>query len=108
MPAANDQPADVARGRAQALAHRRQADPAIARLIDAHPDFDPRAWLRSLPEMDVFGVLTFQIAGVVNLLSPYLALSRPGPNQTRGSCAPETKQVPLAWQVRNPLIAKSR
>jgi DNA-3-methyladenine glycosylase II len=49
--------------RAQALTHLRQADPVLARLIDAHPDFDPRAWLRELPEMDAFGALIFQIVG---------------------------------------------
>jgi DNA-3-methyladenine glycosylase II len=35
----------------------------LARLIDAHPDFDPRAWMQDLPEMDAFGVLIFQVAG---------------------------------------------
>jgi DNA-3-methyladenine glycosylase II len=35
----------------------------IARLIDAQPDFEPRAWLRELPEMDAFGTLIFQVAG---------------------------------------------
>jgi DNA-3-methyladenine glycosylase II len=63
VPATNHQPADADRDRAQALAHLRQADPVIARLMDAHPDFDPRAWLRTLPEMDAFGALIFQIAG---------------------------------------------
>jgi DNA-3-methyladenine glycosylase II len=47
----------------QALAHLRKADPVLARLIDAHPDFDPRAWMRDLPEMDAFGVLIFQVLG---------------------------------------------
>jgi DNA-3-methyladenine glycosylase II len=41
----------------------RHADPVLARLIDAHPDFDPRAWMRELPEMDPFGVLIFQVIG---------------------------------------------
>jgi len=35
----------------------------MRRLIDAQPDFDPRAWLRELPHMDAFGVLVFQIIG---------------------------------------------
>jgi DNA-3-methyladenine glycosylase II len=35
----------------------------LARLIDRHPDFDPRAWLSELPSMDLFGALLFQIAG---------------------------------------------
>ena len=39
------------------------ADPVIARLIDARPDFDPRAWIAQLPPMDLYGALIFQIAG---------------------------------------------
>ena len=35
----------------------------IGQLIDAHPDFDPRAWLAELPSMDAFGTLIFQIVG---------------------------------------------
>jgi DNA-3-methyladenine glycosylase II len=44
--------------------HLRQADPALAVLIDERPDFDPRAWIRQLlPPMDAFGALLFQIVG---------------------------------------------
>jgi DNA-3-methyladenine glycosylase II len=46
-----------------ALAHLRRADPVLARLIDAHPGFDPRAWLKDLPAMDAFGALLFQVTG---------------------------------------------
>jgi DNA-3-methyladenine glycosylase II len=41
----------------------RKADPVLARLIDARPDFRPRAWLDELPPLDAFGTLVFQIAG---------------------------------------------
>jgi len=41
----------------------RRADPVLARLIDARPDFRPRAWLDELPPLDAFGTLVFQIAG---------------------------------------------
>src|SRR5258706_12965604 len=41
----------------------RQADPVLARLIDARPDFRPRAWLDKLPPLDAFGTLVFQVAG---------------------------------------------
>ena len=41
----------------------RQADPVLARLIDAQPDFRPRAWLDELPPLDAFGTLIFQVAG---------------------------------------------
>jgi len=39
------------------------ADPVLARLIDARPDFDPRAWMAQLPPMDLYGALLFQIVG---------------------------------------------
>jgi DNA-3-methyladenine glycosylase II len=41
----------------------RQADPVLARLIDARPDFRPRAWMDELPPLDAFGTLIFQVAG---------------------------------------------
>jgi len=41
----------------------RQADPVLARLIDARPDFRPRAWLDELPPLGAFGTLIFQVAG---------------------------------------------
>jgi DNA-3-methyladenine glycosylase II len=41
----------------------RRADPVLAGLIDARPDFRPRAWLDELPPLDAFGTLVFQIAG---------------------------------------------
>jgi DNA-3-methyladenine glycosylase II len=41
----------------------RNADPVLARLIDAHPDFHPRAWIDELPELDAFGTLIFQVTG---------------------------------------------
>jgi DNA-3-methyladenine glycosylase II len=40
-----------------------QADPVLARLIDARPGFDPRAWLAELPPLDLFGALIFQVTG---------------------------------------------
>jgi DNA-3-methyladenine glycosylase II len=41
----------------------RKADPVLARLIDARPDFRPRAWMDELPPLDAFGTLVFQVAG---------------------------------------------
>ena len=35
----------------------------MARLIDAHPDFRPRAWMEELPPLDAFGTLVFQVLG---------------------------------------------
>ena len=57
------------RGDASAVADRkareflRKADPVMARLIDARPDFRPRAWMDELPALDAFGTLIFQVAG---------------------------------------------
>ena len=47
----------------RALAHLRGADPVLARVIDAHADFDPHGWLRELPAMDSFGALIFMVTG---------------------------------------------
>jgi DNA-3-methyladenine glycosylase II len=41
----------------------RNADPVLARVIDARPDFRPRAWMDELPPLDAFGTLIFQVAG---------------------------------------------
>lgn len=41
----------------------RQADPVLARIIDAHPDFRPRSWTRELPALDAFSTLIFQVIG---------------------------------------------
>lgn len=41
----------------------RNADPVLARIIDALPDFQPRAWLDELPPLDAFGTLIFQVIG---------------------------------------------
>ena len=41
----------------------RRADPILRELIDARPDFQPRAWLNELPPRDAFGTLIFQVAG---------------------------------------------
>lgn len=41
----------------------RRADPVLGRLIDAWPDFRPRAWMDELPPLSAFGTLIFQVAG---------------------------------------------
>ena len=53
----------AASGDSQALAYLRSADPVLARVIDAHDDFDARSWLRELPAMDSFGALIFMVTG---------------------------------------------
>jgi len=46
-----------------ATAYLRDADPVLARLIEAQPNFRPRAWMDELPPLDSFGTLIFQVAG---------------------------------------------
>ena len=46
-----------------AVAYLRKADPVMAQLIDARPDFRPRAWMQELPPLDAFGTLIFQVVG---------------------------------------------
>jgi DNA-3-methyladenine glycosylase II len=41
----------------------RKADPVLGKIIDAHPNFRPRAWLDELPALDAFGTLIFQVTG---------------------------------------------
>ena len=41
----------------------RTHDPVLAPIIDARPDFRPRAWLEDLPPLDAFATLIFQVAG---------------------------------------------
>ena len=47
----------------EAREYLRKADPVLARLIDARPDFRPRAWIADLPPLDAFGTLVFQVVG---------------------------------------------
>jgi DNA-3-methyladenine glycosylase II len=48
---------------AEAREFLRKADPVMAGLIDARPDFRPRAWMEELPPLDAFGALVFQVIG---------------------------------------------
>ncbi len=41
----------------------RQADPVLARIIDARPAFRPRAGTKDLPALDAFSTLIFQVLG---------------------------------------------
>jgi hypothetical protein len=50
-------PPEIRRG----LAWLHTADPVLARLIDERPGFDPDAWLRGRPPMDLFGALVFAV-----------------------------------------------
>jgi DNA-3-methyladenine glycosylase II len=71
LTAAKHDPPDRADGRRKVAAladpkrreFLRKADPVLAALIDARPDFHPRAWMDELPRLDAFGTLVFQVAG---------------------------------------------
>jgi DNA-3-methyladenine glycosylase II len=43
--------------------HLRRADPVLARIINARPDFRPRAWTKDLPALDAYSTLIFQVIG---------------------------------------------
>ncbi|MGA2011754.1 MAG: DNA-3-methyladenine glycosylase 2 family protein [Solirubrobacteraceae bacterium] len=47
----------------EATSFLRAADPVLARLIDARPNFRPGAWKDELPPLDGFGMLVFQVIG---------------------------------------------
>jgi DNA-3-methyladenine glycosylase II len=47
----------------EAQEYLRNADPVLAKIMDARPDFRPRAWMDELPPLDAFGTLIFQVAG---------------------------------------------
>jgi DNA-3-methyladenine glycosylase II len=46
-----------------AVAYLREADPLMGQLIDAGPDFRPRAWMQELSPLDAFGTLIFHVIG---------------------------------------------
>ena len=48
---------------AEAPARLCEADPVLAVLIKANPDFDRRAWMKEFPRIDSFGTLVFQVIG---------------------------------------------
>jgi DNA-3-methyladenine glycosylase II len=53
----------AARADREAREFLQHADPVLARLIQARPDFRPRAWMDELPPLDAFATLIFQVAG---------------------------------------------
>jgi len=62
MPTVDDHPGTPVADQ-ESRAFLRLADPVLAEVIDAHPDFRPRAWMDELPPLDAFGTLIFQVAG---------------------------------------------
>jgi DNA-3-methyladenine glycosylase II len=63
MTAGSARPRRAAEADATARKFLRNSDPVLARLIDARPDFRPRAWMDELPPLDAFASLVFGVAG---------------------------------------------
>src|SRR5256885_16184958 len=70
----------------------RNADPVVAGLIDARPDFRPRAWMDELPHLDAFGTLVFQVAGLqLSVQATRASLGRLGGGLGGGRPAPRVR-----------------
>jgi DNA-3-methyladenine glycosylase II len=50
-------------GLVAALAYLRAAEPVLSRVIDENPAFDPGAWNRRWPTLDLFGALVLAVIG---------------------------------------------
>ena len=80
----------------------------MARLIDARPDFDPRAWIAQLPPMDLYGALLFQIVGQqLSVAATRRTLERiqalfgghlPSPAELLGIDPGSLRQAGLSWR----------
>ena len=101
------------RGRArladpQATEFLRAADPVMAGLIDARPDFRPRAWMDELPPLDAFGTLIFQVAGqqlsvaatrtIVSRLEERFGGRLPSPAELLASDPQVVRDAGLSWR----------
>ena len=91
-----------------ARAHLSEADPVLAGLIDADPDFDPRAWLAEFPPLDCFGTLVFQVIGqqlsvaatrrTLQHLQDNFNGSLPTPDEVVGADAQQLRDAGLSWR----------
>lgn len=92
----------------RARSRLRDADPVLARLIDARPDFDPHAWIAQLPQMDLYGALLFQIVGQqLSVAATRRTLDRiqllfgghlPSPVELLGVDPNSLRQAGLSWR----------
>jgi DNA-3-methyladenine glycosylase II len=92
----------------QVRAHLHNADPVLARLIDARPNFDPQAWLAELPSMDLFGSLLFQVVGQqLSVAATRHTLERiqslfgghlPSPAELLGVSPESLREAGLSWR----------
>jgi DNA-3-methyladenine glycosylase II len=92
----------------EARTHLHAADPVLARLIDARPDFDPYAWIAQLPPMDLYGALLFQIVGqqlsvaatrrTLERIQALFAGHLPSPDELLAVDADNLRQAGLSWR----------
>jgi len=92
----------------RARSHLSTADPVLARLIAARPDFDPQGWIAELPAMDLFGALLFQIAGqqisvaatrqIVGRIEALFGGRLPSPAELLEVPAESLRQAGLSWR----------
>jgi len=86
----------------------RAADPVMAGLIDARPDFRPRAWMDELPPLDAFGTLIFQVVGqqlsvaatrtIVSRLEERFGGHLPSPAELLASDPQVIRDAGLSWR----------
>jgi DNA-3-methyladenine glycosylase II len=92
----------------RARSHLRKTDPVLARIIDARPHFDPRAWLDELPPMDLYGALLFQVTGQqLSVAATRHTIARiealfgghlPSPAELLGIEPAELREAGLSWR----------
>ncbi len=92
----------------RARSHLREADPVLARVIDARPTFDPQGWMAELPAMDLFGALLFQVTGQqLSVAATRRTLGRiqmlfgghlPSPADLLGVTPDSLRQAGLSWR----------
>lgn len=90
------------------FAHLHTADPVLAALIDANPDYDPDTWRDELPVMDLFGCLVFQVIGQqISMTAAQAILGRltalfdghlPTPQNLVDVDEPTLRKLGLSWR----------
>ena len=110
--AATRRPSRAARLR-RARSHLRDADPVIAKMIDARPNFDPRAWIDELPPMDLYGALLFQVTGqqlsvaatrhTITRIEQLFAGRLPVPAELLATDPARLREAGLSWRKVNTL-----
>jgi DNA-3-methyladenine glycosylase II len=97
----------------QARSHLSSADPVLARIIQDRPAFDPNAWMKQLPPMDLFGALLFQVVGQqLSVAATRQTLARiealfdghlPAPGELLGVDPAALREAGLSWRKINTL-----